>query len=123
MNYKEEILALKEDNEKEIKPGMVFNVRLSMAHFDKLQRPERNCILIADTFIVGEEATEIITDAITKSYGDISYILSDNEEVNDEEMRESGEKINTASRKPQGRSQNNYERELGVIQPSRLRGV
>jgi nucleosome binding factor SPN SPT16 subunit len=36
MNPKEELLSIKEDNDKVIDNGMVFNIRLSLAHFDKL---------------------------------------------------------------------------------------
>jgi nucleosome binding factor SPN SPT16 subunit len=31
---KEEVLAIKEDNHKEIEAGMIFNIRLSLANFD-----------------------------------------------------------------------------------------
>lgn len=35
MSFKEEILAIKEDNHKVIQSGMVFNVRLSLTNFAK----------------------------------------------------------------------------------------
>ena len=41
---KEELLAIKEDNEKIIEAGMVFNVRVSLANFDSKKRPNRNCL-------------------------------------------------------------------------------
>jgi len=41
---KEELLALNEKNQKIIEAGMVFNCRLSLANFDSLKRPTKNCL-------------------------------------------------------------------------------
>lgn len=60
---------------------MIFNIRLSLAEFDKLKRPERNCILISDTILVLESGPEVITKGISKLYGDISYFLEDEDEI------------------------------------------
>lgn len=73
MTAKEEILSIKEDNDKTIEVGMVFNVRLSLALFDKEQRPERNCLLISDTILITQDGNQVLTHNIKKNYGDISY--------------------------------------------------
>lgn len=41
---KEELLAIKDDNKKVVEPGMVINIRLSLANFDAKKRPNRNCL-------------------------------------------------------------------------------
>ena len=35
MNFKEELLSIKEDNDRIIETGMVFNIRLSLTNFAK----------------------------------------------------------------------------------------
>ena len=35
MNFKEELLSIKDDNDRVIEPGMVFNIRLSLTNFAK----------------------------------------------------------------------------------------
>ncbi len=62
---------------------MVFNLRLSMANFDN--RPNRNCLLIADTILIKETsetaaALESLTKSIPKAYADISYSIDENDE-------------------------------------------
>ena len=51
---------------------MTFNLRLSLANFD-VSKPNRNCILIADTILINGETTEIMTKSVPKNYPDISY--------------------------------------------------
>ena len=66
MNSKEEQLAIKEGNQRIFEKNMVFNIRLSMANFDS-ERPNRNCILLADTLLIsGEDVIETLTKSITK---------------------------------------------------------
>lgn len=100
---KEELLAIKDDNSKLIEPGMIFNVRLSLANFSAKKIPERNCLQIADTIlIVSEGPAEVLTRAISKAFNDISYTLNDS----DDELAEGaeGERTN-ARREPKQRSQ------------------
>jgi nucleosome binding factor SPN SPT16 subunit len=72
-----------------IEPGMVFNLRISMANFD--QRATRNCLLIADTVLIkyneqeSQPNYEILTNEIPKKYVDISYQFNDNDEEVPEE--------------------------------------
>ena len=49
MNFKEELLAIKEDNHRIIEVGMVLNVRLSLTNFSKNSETPtaRNCLLLA----------------------------------------------------------------------------
>ena len=79
MNFKEELLAIKEDNERVIQTGMVFNVRLSLTNFAKATDAPttRNCLLLADTLVVLKEGAEVLTRSVTRSYGEISYFLDD----------------------------------------------
>ena len=42
MNFKEELLAIREDNEKIIESGMVFNIRLSLTNFAKATKDMPN---------------------------------------------------------------------------------
>lgn len=82
MNFKEELLAIKEDNERLIETGMVFNVRLSLTNFSKNAETStaRNCLVLADTLIVLKEGAEVLTRAVTRTYGEISYFLDDEPE-------------------------------------------
>lgn len=66
MNPKEDLLSINAANERIIQKGMVFNVRLSLSKFDKLQRPERNCLLITDTILILEEISEVITRGVMR---------------------------------------------------------
>ena len=79
MNFKEEILAIKDENQKELQSGMVLNVRLSLTNFakDKDATTQRNCLLLADTLIVLKEGAEVLTRSVTRAYGEISYFLDD----------------------------------------------
>lgn len=84
MNFKEELLAIKEDNQRIIQSGMVFNVRLSLTNFAKQNDAptQRNCLLLADTLIVLKDGAEVLTRSVTRSYGEISYFLDDEVEEN-----------------------------------------
>lgn len=78
---KEEVLAIKEDNHKEIEAGMIFNIRLSLANFDSQKRPTKNCLQIADSvIIVADGPPEVLTKNISKLYNDISYTLDDDDD-------------------------------------------
>lgn len=86
---------------------MVFNIRLSLANFDQA-RPNRNCLLIADTVLINSDNIEVLTKGIPKAYADISYSIDENDEVNETEEGNStapaasskvkSEQINTSSR-------------------------
>ena len=68
---------------------MVFNVRLSMANFDK--RPNRNCLLIADTILVLDKLpVDVLTKGNPKAYADISYSIDENDEDIPEEEKAAG---------------------------------
>lgn len=61
-----------------------------MANFD--QRPNRNCLLIADTVLVksndqdiAQPTFEVLTKVIPKLYADISYSIDENDEEVPEE--------------------------------------
>ena len=87
LSRKEDLLSIKADNERVIEDGMVFNIRLSLANFDN--RPNRNCLLIADTVIVQNGAPDIITKENPKAYADISYQIDENEDELPEDARKS----------------------------------
>jgi nucleosome binding factor SPN SPT16 subunit len=83
LNKKEDQLSIKEGNDRVIEKGMVFNVRLSLANFDS--RPNRNCLLIADTVLAkesvdGSPSYDILTRGNPKNYGDISYSIDENDD-------------------------------------------
>jgi nucleosome binding factor SPN SPT16 subunit len=97
LNKKEEQLSIKSDNHRIIEPGMIFNLRVSMANFDN--RPTRNCLLVADTILMKEisesaPCLENLTRSIPKAYADVSYSIDENDEDLPEE-----EKV-SAPRKP-----------------------
>ncbi len=81
MTVKEELIALKSENTKEVKAGMCFNVRVSLTGFNGDNIMAKNCLLISDTLLVLAEGAEVLTRGITRAYGDISYFLEDEEEA------------------------------------------
>ncbi len=81
MTVKEELIAIKSDNTKEVKAGMCFNVRVSLTGFNADGIMAKNCLLISDTLLVLAEGAEVLTRGITRAYGDISYFLEDEEEA------------------------------------------
>ena len=98
---KEELLAIKEDNDKIIEAGMVFNVRISLANFDSKKRPNRNCLQVADTvLIVSDGPAEVLTRSISKTYNDISYTLND-----DEDDLEEGAEAEKSNKNPKHNNQ------------------
>jgi len=71
---------------------MVFNIRLSLANFDN--RPNRNCLLIADTVVIENGAPDVLTKDNPKAYADISYQIEENdEEVNEESKARMSEQM------------------------------
>lgn len=44
MNPKEDLLSIKEGNQRVIEAGMVFNLKISFANFDPKENPQRNCL-------------------------------------------------------------------------------
>ena len=78
---KEELLAIKADNHKVIEVGNMFTVRLSLANFDRENRPTRNCLQIADTVLVTADGCEVMTKGNSRDFNDISYTIDEDEEV------------------------------------------
>ena len=86
IHLKEDSLARKAENTRKIEPGMVFNLRISLANHDT--RQNRNCLLIADTIQVNSQNIEVLTKGIPKAYADISYSIDDNDENNEGKPKE-----------------------------------
>ncbi|CDW89086.1 isoform a [Stylonychia lemnae] len=106
---KEDLLSIKEDNEKIIEAGMVFNLRLSLANFQLT--PNRNCLLIADTILIKPKSDDANrnVDILTR----------------DEDPTAAEEKADKSKKKPV-QTQNIKEKlekstKLGVVQVERLR--
>jgi nucleosome binding factor SPN SPT16 subunit len=59
----------------------MFTVRLSLANFDRENRPTRNCLQIADTILVTKDGAEVLTKGNSKEFNDISYTIDEDEEV------------------------------------------
>ena len=70
---------------------MVFNIRLSMANFST--KPERNCLLIADTILISKDKIEVMTKENLKTYAEISYQIEDNEDDIPEEEKTENSKV------------------------------
>lgn len=83
LEFRESGLSLNRKNEKELKPGMVFNVSLG---FENLTTQANNpksqnyALLLADTVIVGEKGAECTTSLSSKSLKDIAYSFNEDEE-------------------------------------------
>lgn len=123
---KEELLAIKEDNDKIIEVGMVFNIRVSLANFDSKKRPNRNCLQVADTvLVVSDGPPEVLTRSTSKAYNDISYTLNDDEEDLDEgaeaERTNKNPKHNNHMSRSQdrGRSKNIQKKRVPEYSPER----
>jgi len=76
--FKEDQLAIKEDNNRVITENMVFNLKLSLANFD--DKPERSCLLISDTLLISKDNAIVLTSRLPRSFNDISYQMDDIEE-------------------------------------------
>jgi nucleosome binding factor SPN SPT16 subunit len=87
LEFRESGLSLNAKNDRDLKPGMVFNVSLG---FQNLQAETKNpktqkfSVLLADTVIVGEEVPEVVTISSTKAVKDVAYSFNEDDEEEDE---------------------------------------
>lgn len=123
MSAKEELLTIKEDNQKVIEANMLFNVRLTLTNFS-LQKKEaknretnaKNCLMIADTILVTDSGCEVLTQGVSRQFNDISYNLDDPDQVDESTAQHSQHQAKDRSQKPK-------EKQKGVILDSRTREV
>ncbi|XP_021734526.1 FACT complex subunit SPT16-like [Chenopodium quinoa] len=101
LEFRESGLNLNAKNEKELKPGMVFNVVLGFQNM-KTQasnpKSQNFALLLADTVIVGEKGPEITTALSSKALKDVAY--SFNEEEEEVEPPKAKRKVNEAEAVP-----------------------
>uniref|UniRef100_A0A803KN45 FACT complex subunit n=2 Tax=Chenopodium quinoa TaxID=63459 RepID=A0A803KN45_CHEQI len=101
LEFRESGLNLNAKNEKELKPGMVFNVVLGFQNM-KTQatnpKSQNFALLLADTVIVGEKSPEVTTSLSSKALKDVAY--SFNEEEEEVEPPKAKRKVNEAEAVP-----------------------
>ncbi|XWS58057.1 hypothetical protein CRYUN_Cryun08bG0002500 [Craigia yunnanensis] len=90
LEFRESGLNLNSKNERVVKAGMVFNVSLG---FQNLQCESNNpknrnfSLLLADTVIVGEQNTEVVTGKSSKALKDVAYSFNEDEEKEEKSVR------------------------------------
>ena len=87
LEFRESGLSLNAKNDREFKPGMVFNVSLGFQNLraeTKNPKTEKFSVLLADTVIVGEEVPEIVTVSSSKAVKDVAYSFNEDDEEEDE---------------------------------------
>ncbi|KAK8637954.1 hypothetical protein V6N13_136403 [Hibiscus sabdariffa] len=90
LEFRESGLNLNAKNERVVKAGMVFNVSLG---FQNLQCESKNpknrkfSLLLADTVIVGEQNTEVVTGKTSKAVKDVAYSFNEDDEEEDKYVK------------------------------------
>ncbi|KAL1536333.1 FACT complex subunit spt16 [Salvia divinorum] len=83
LEFRESSLSLNGKNDKILKTGMIFNVSLG---FQNLQietnnpKTQKFSLLLADTVVIGETTSEVVTSTCSKAVTDVNYSFNDDEE-------------------------------------------
>ncbi|KAB1202091.1 FACT complex subunit SPT16 [Morella rubra] len=94
LEFRESGLNLNAKNDRVLKAGMVFNVSLG---FQNLQTETKNTknrnfsLLLADTVVVSDEKTEVVTLASSKAVKDVAYSFNEDEEEEEEKPKAKAE--------------------------------
>ncbi|OMO95969.1 hypothetical protein COLO4_15580 [Corchorus olitorius] len=90
LEFRESGLNLNPKNDRVVKAGMIFNVSLG---FQNLQSESNNpktrnfSLLLADTVIVGEQNSEVVTGKSSKAVKDVAYSFNEDEEEEEKSVR------------------------------------
>lgn len=86
--FSEKLISVSKDCNREIKPGMVFNIYIKI---NGLSAGNKNyAIYVSDTLILTSKEVIAITTEISSKLDDVSYALN---EDNDEESEDHGEEV------------------------------
>ncbi|KAF3453981.1 hypothetical protein FNV43_RR04423 [Rhamnella rubrinervis] len=94
LEFRESGLNLNAKNDRVVKAGMVFNVSLG---FQNLQNQTNNTkkqnfsLLLADTVIVDNDKTEVVTSKSSKAVKDVAYSFNEDEEEEEEKSKRKDE--------------------------------
>ena len=108
-------------NEATIKPGMVFNLSLSLTNL-KLSQPSDDpkkdvySILLSDTVVITDTGVEVLTDKCLNKYSDVAYFIKGGGEQEQEESKDKKAPSATKPKKPEPKPMNEE------IIESKLRG-
>ncbi|KAE8678035.1 FACT complex subunit SPT16 [Hibiscus syriacus] len=83
LEFRESGLNLNGKNDRLVKAGMVFNVSLGFQNLQcesKKPKSSNFSLLLADTVIVGEQNTEVVTGKCSKAVKDVAYSFNEDEE-------------------------------------------
>ncbi|OMO73146.1 hypothetical protein CCACVL1_17441 [Corchorus capsularis] len=90
LEFRESGLNLNSKNDRVVKAGMIFNVSLG---FQNLQSESNNpktrnfSLLLADTVIVGEQNSDVVTGKSSKAVKDVAYSFNEDEEEEEKSVR------------------------------------
>uniref|UniRef100_A0A2N9E7B5 FACT complex subunit n=1 Tax=Fagus sylvatica TaxID=28930 RepID=A0A2N9E7B5_FAGSY len=83
LEFRESGLNLNAKNDRVVKAGMVFNVSLGFQNLQTQTKNPKNqnfSLLLADTVVVTDEKTEVVTLASSKAVKDVAYSFNEEEE-------------------------------------------
>jgi len=120
IEFQEPYLMINAKNEAVVKPGMAFNLSLSLSNL-KLTTPSDDpkkdvySILLSDTVIITDTGNEVLTDKCPKKYSDVAYFIKGGGEQDEQQEKE--KKKSTGKAKPEPKPLN----EVAEIIESKLR--
>lgn len=83
LEFRESGLTINAKNDRVVKVGMIFNVSIGFQNLQTQTKNPKNqnfSLLLADTVVVTEEKTELVTIASSKAVKDVAYSFNEEEE-------------------------------------------
>ena len=83
LEFRESGLTINAKNDRVVKVGMIFNVSIGFQNLQTQTKNRKNqnfSLLLADTVVVTEERTELVTLASSKAVKDVAYSFNEEEE-------------------------------------------
>ncbi|XP_042491815.1 FACT complex subunit SPT16-like [Macadamia integrifolia] len=90
LEFRESGLSLNAKNDRVLKAGMAFNVSLGFQNLQaqtKNLKTEKFSLLLADTVIINEKQTEVVTSISSKAVKDVAYSFNEDEEEEAEQPK------------------------------------
>lgn len=90
LEFQESAYTINAKNERSVKAGMVFNLQVAFNNIEtKSTDPKKKLysMLIADTVLVTDKETEVLTEKCPKKYSDISYNLENEPDTKEEKKK------------------------------------
>ncbi|KAG4122742.1 hypothetical protein ERO13_D11G285400v2 [Gossypium hirsutum] len=90
LEFRESGLNLNGKNDRLVKAGMVFNVSVGFQNLQcESKKPKSSVfsLLLADTVIVGEQNTEVVTGKCSKAVKDVAYSFNEDEEEEEKSVK------------------------------------